>query len=96
MGAGRLLAVLAAALALAEGHRICTSLTCPEPNGLFAHPTDCHRYVKCSNGHAYAENCPANLHFNEASGSCDYAKNANCDINKRLEAEGCSLHAPQG
>ncbi|XP_042889208.1 uncharacterized protein LOC122264399 [Penaeus japonicus] len=95
MGAGRLLAVLAAALALAEGHRICTSLTCPEPNGLFAHPTDCHHYVKCSNGHAYAETCPANLYFNEASGSCDHPENAKCDINKRLETEGCSLRSPK-
>ncbi|XP_063611351.1 uncharacterized protein LOC134785035 [Penaeus indicus] len=96
MGTSRFLAAVVAALALAastEGLSICTTLTCPEPNGLFAHPTDCHRYVKCANGHAYVETCPANLHFNEASGSCDYAENAKCDITKRLETEGCSLRS---
>ncbi|XP_037775740.1 uncharacterized protein LOC119572876 [Penaeus monodon] len=93
MAAGRVLALLAAALALAEGHSICTSLTCPDPNGLFAHPTACHRYVKCVNGHAYVETCPANLHFNEASSSCDYPENAKCDITTRLETEGCSLRS---
>ncbi|XP_047472859.1 uncharacterized protein LOC125027766 [Penaeus chinensis] len=96
MGTSRFLAAVVAALALAastEGLSICTTLTCPESNGLFAHPTDCHRYVKCANGHAYVETCPANLHFNEASGSCDYAANAKCDITKRLETEGCSLRS---
>ncbi|XP_042889196.1 balbiani ring protein 3-like isoform X1 [Penaeus japonicus] len=98
MGTSSVLGVVVAALVLAastEGRRVCSPLTCPEPNGLFAHPTDCHRYVKCMNGHAYAENCPANLHFNEASGSCDHPENAKCDINKRLETEGCSLRSPK-
>ncbi|ROT81124.1 hypothetical protein C7M84_000115 [Penaeus vannamei] len=57
-------------------------------------PTDdCHRYVKCAHGHAYVETCPANLHFNEASGSCDHAENAKCDITERLETVGCSLRS---
>lgn len=96
MGTGRFLAAVVAGLALAswtEGLSICSTLTCPEPNGFFAHPTDCHRYVKCAHGHAYVETCPANLHFNEASGSCDHAENAKCDITERLETVGCSLRS---
>ncbi|VDN82685.1 unnamed protein product, partial [Brugia pahangi] len=49
---------------------------CPEPNGLFPHPTDCHLFIQCSNNNAHVKQCPATTFFNEANKACDHMTNA--------------------
>ncbi|EJW84938.1 hypothetical protein WUBG_04148 [Wuchereria bancrofti] len=49
---------------------------CPEPNGLFPHPTDCHLFIFCGNSNAYVKQCPANTFFNDAIKVCDHMTNA--------------------
>ena len=53
---------------------MCHKLDCPDVDGFYAHPIDCHKYVKCTNGKAFTEVCPANLHYNSARGMCDHKK----------------------
>ncbi|EJW73471.1 hypothetical protein WUBG_15625, partial [Wuchereria bancrofti] len=49
---------------------------CPEPNGLFPHPTDCHLFIQCGNNNAYVMQCPATTFFNDAIKVCDHMTNA--------------------
>ncbi|XP_071524586.1 uncharacterized protein [Panulirus ornatus] len=86
-------AVLAFLMVLqsSSGVHLCKSFKCPKPSGFFAHPADCHSYVKCSNGRPYVKHCAANLHFNELLGGCDFPSLAQCNVTKRYEEVGCSL-----
>ncbi|XP_068233855.1 zinc metalloproteinase nas-4-like [Palaemon carinicauda] len=45
---------------------------------LFRYPGNCQKYYQCSNGQAFAMDCPAELHFNEDGMYCDYPSLANC------------------
>lgn len=53
-----------------------SGLTCPQPSGLFSHPTDCHKFVQCANGIPYEMNCPPTTYFNEQIQVCDHMYNA--------------------
>ncbi|XP_055599528.1 uncharacterized protein LOC129748798 [Uranotaenia lowii] len=45
----------------------------------FRHPTDCRRYIVCSNmGRSQIFSCPANLAFNTALNACDWERNVKC------------------
>ena len=54
---------------------MCHKIECPDIDGYYAHPIDCHKYVKCTNNKAYIEICPANLHYNSLKGMCDFKDN---------------------
>ncbi|XP_037509658.2 uncharacterized protein LOC119386423 [Rhipicephalus sanguineus] len=57
---------------------------CKSKFGLFRHPTDCNRFVHCSNSVPFIKKCPANLHFNERIMVCDWPYRAGClmDVKK--------------
>ena len=56
---------------------------CPIPDPkfvvFFAHPSDCQRFFKCSNGVAHCKTCPANLHWNTELNTCDFPFRAGCN-----------------
>jgi hypothetical protein len=56
---------------------------CRFPDGeystFFPHPNDCHWFIYCSHGLAYCKECPADLHWNVESETCDYPYRAGCD-----------------
>ncbi|XP_041349174.1 SCO-spondin-like [Gigantopelta aegis] len=43
---------------------------CPAPNGFFAHPTDCRKYIQCSNNNRYVMSCPTTTKWNSDTTSC--------------------------
>ncbi|KAG5869716.1 hypothetical protein JTB14_023901 [Gonioctena quinquepunctata] len=43
-----------------------------------AYPYDCTKYYMCTDGNKELKNCPEGLHFDGATGSCDYIDIANC------------------
>ncbi|NSL89242.1 chitin binding domain-containing protein [Chitinophaga sp. Mgbs1] len=45
---------------------------------LIPHPDDCSKYFKCHNGEAIEFTCPAMLHFNPTTQTCDWPENAGC------------------
>ncbi|MFF9015751.1 carbohydrate-binding module family 14 protein [Streptomyces sp. NPDC014870] len=49
---------------------------CPTPSGLFPNPENPRGFYHCSNGYAYAKECPANLHFNPTLLVCDWPEHA--------------------
>ncbi|CAL4067014.1 unnamed protein product, partial [Meganyctiphanes norvegica] len=53
-------------------------LTCPKPNGLFPHPRDCHKWVKCVDSFLFVKDCPDGLQFNPVERKCDWPNIANC------------------
>jgi len=55
--------------------------TCPSPNGLFPHPTNCHQFYSCANNVPFIQSCPDPLHFNPA-GHCDWQEMAGCSGKK--------------
>ena len=48
-----------------------TASLCPELNGWFPHPNDCHKFILCFHGKANVRACPANL-------SCDRPQKYPC------------------
>ncbi|XP_065571763.1 chitin-binding domain protein cbd-1-like isoform X1 [Artemia franciscana] len=53
---------------------------CPEPNGLFANPLDCHSFYQCANNTPQFQFCPGNLHFSAEEEQCLDPSEANCQI----------------
>lgn len=65
--------------------------TCPQvddPNQivLIANSNSCMDYYVCYHGHAIGMHCMDHLHFNLATGKCDFPENANCKVSY-IEAE---------
>jgi len=50
-----------------------------KPDGNYPHPTNCTKFITCSNQRKYEMNCPHGLHFNSNLLMCDYPANANCN-----------------
>ncbi|PIC19343.1 hypothetical protein B9Z55_024927 [Caenorhabditis nigoni] len=48
-------------------------------NGVHVKESCTHQFYRCENGRAFAETCPADLVYNKATATCDYADN--CDRN---------------
>ncbi len=50
---------------------------CPEPNGMFPHP-DCTKFYLCVSDKPIVMDCPAGLHWNDKTKSCDWPQNVGC------------------
>jgi len=51
-----------------------------KPNGDYQHPSECSKYVTCSNAMEYVMKCPENLVFNPTIDKCDYKENTKCQV----------------
>ena len=47
-------------------------------SGLYSHPKNCEKFVQCSNGYTYVQECPAGLLFNSSRLYCDWPANVTC------------------
>lgn len=54
---------------------------------LLPNPDDCGKFYECNGGISYEFDCPSELHFNPATGTCDKPENVNCEP-KDEEEEG--------
>jgi hypothetical protein len=55
------------------------AFTCSgKPDGLYADPKDCSKYIQCATGTAYSFTCPNALYFNPQQGYCDHPANVAC------------------
>ncbi|XP_042875684.1 uncharacterized protein LOC122255573 [Penaeus japonicus] len=52
--------------------------TCPEQQGMYAHPRDCSKFVSCANSQPSTSSCPPPLVFNAAKKVCDWSDNVQC------------------
>ncbi|MEV0364726.1 carbohydrate-binding module family 14 protein [Nocardia fusca] len=75
LGSALTLGAASAALAEDTGLHI-AAFDCPEPDGLFPHPTDVTRYVECSNNVAVVRSCPNGLNWNRNGQYCDWPASA--------------------
>ncbi|XP_055940819.1 protein obstructor-E-like [Argiope bruennichi] len=53
-------------------------LQCPDDDGLFRHPVNCHTFYRCRKGRIYEYDCPVGLVFNYDEKRCDYKSNVQC------------------
>lgn len=60
-------------------------LTYCTEGSLRASSTDCGAFEMCAGGEWQTIRCPNGLHFNEELKSCDYPKNAKCNVEGRTE-----------
>lgn len=43
---------------------------CPLPDGLFADPESCRKFIICAGGHPFTQNCPPSLYFDDIKKFC--------------------------
>ena len=55
------------------------TLTCADPNGIYAYPGDCSKYYQCGHGTPYVYTCPSGTLFNDQIKTCDWAANVVCN-----------------
>ncbi|CAL1288221.1 unnamed protein product [Larinioides sclopetarius] len=53
-------------------------LQCPDEDGIFRHPVNCHTFYLCKKGRIYEYECPIGLVFNYGEKRCDYKSNVQC------------------
>ncbi|VDO62779.1 unnamed protein product [Onchocerca flexuosa] len=53
-----------------------SNVECPEPYGIFKHPTDCRSFIHCAHNYAYVFHCPPKTFFNDEIKVCDHLWNA--------------------
>lgn len=56
-------------------------VSCPKPNGLFRHETDCRKYINCWKGRPHVQTCADGTLFSAALGTCDHAYKVDCHGN---------------
>jgi len=56
--------------------------SCPKGESLQPHPTDCARYVKCSNAGVFSCACGMNQAFDRKEGICNHASLVKCPKNR--------------
>ena len=59
-------------------------------DGDYQHPSECSKFVKCSNSMEYVMSCPSELVFNTKIDACDYKANVYCLV---PVAENAEFHA---
>ncbi|KAI3388464.1 hypothetical protein SNEBB_009645 [Seison nebaliae] len=52
---------------------------CGRPDGYYAHPLDCRKYVICSQGFHHSHVCPPGEHFNEKTKCCSPCGSFSCN-----------------
>ncbi|KNC24176.1 hypothetical protein FF38_11145, partial [Lucilia cuprina] len=57
----------------------CEGVCCGKPNGSKLSGETCQQFIVCQNNQQVIFECPNNLHYNSATGSCDFPENAKCD-----------------
>lgn len=54
-------------------------ITCPsDASGLYPHPHDCTKFLQCSNGATYIQDCGPGTAFDSVRLLCDYKHKAKC------------------
>jgi len=46
--------------------------------GIYSHPTNCEKFIQCSNGYTYVQECPSGTLFNSSHLYCDWPENVTC------------------
>ncbi|XP_036221756.2 uncharacterized protein teq isoform X3 [Bactrocera oleae] len=58
---------------------------CPSgASGLYSHPTDCTKYLRCDNGITYVMDCGPGTAFNAALEVCDFKDKVDCSQNAQI------------
>ncbi|KAF9917571.1 Cytidine deaminase 5 [Lobosporangium transversale] len=53
---------------------------CPEPNGMYKNPKDCHSFYICRDGVARLGKCSGGFEWNDEDKICDFPEDARCKI----------------
>lgn len=54
---------------------------CPEATQkFFPHPNNCSLFIECNFGEYSVLECTEDLHWNDATGYCDFPRYANCEV----------------
>lgn len=48
------------------------------PDGNYADPNDCSKYISCNGGVLFSRSCSPGLYWNQAVGICDWPANVQC------------------
>ena len=56
-----------------------SGVLCSDPNGLYAHSTDCQKYYQCAHGTPYEYTCGSGLLWNDGIKACDWEANVECN-----------------
>ena len=65
------------------------NLVCPLVNGEFAHPTNCKKWIHCSNSIPHVKDCPKDLEFDPTMKACNWPKKTTCISD--LESDNCEV-----
>ncbi|XP_041347989.1 uncharacterized protein LOC121367716 [Gigantopelta aegis] len=57
-----------------------TEISCPEPFGMFNHPSDCSKFLNCFDNIPHVMACPGGTLFNAERGYCDFEVNVQCPV----------------
>lgn len=53
-------------------------ITVCSQDGLFRHPSDCSKFVRCVSGHMYEQSCPQGLFYSSACKCCNWPNQSDC------------------
>ena len=60
------------------------TVSCIDPNGFYAHPSDCQKYYQCAAGTAYEYTCAAGTLWSTTINACDWEANVQCNSGNQL------------
>ncbi|XP_061402940.1 uncharacterized protein LOC133338851 [Musca vetustissima] len=76
----------------------------PGANGLYPHPQDCEKFLQCSNGQTFIQNCGPGTGFDSLRLVCDYKEKVHCgsgsiwgihtDVTTTVQQHGHTQHTP--
>ncbi|KAI8040744.1 hypothetical protein M5D96_006687, partial [Drosophila gunungcola] len=66
-------------------------LSCSSGNSYLPHPTNCHKFIQCSNGNEFIMDCPANLYWDYQNLACSREPSVcyNSEENAKPEEKTC-------
>ncbi|XP_054735458.1 uncharacterized protein LOC129242688 isoform X3 [Anastrepha obliqua] len=68
-----------------SGDSIQSAICSTSESGLYPHPTDCTKYLRCANGISYVMDCGPGTAFNAALEVCDFMDKVDCSTNRHLD-----------
>ncbi|XP_053957248.1 uncharacterized protein LOC128862566 isoform X3 [Anastrepha ludens] len=68
-----------------SGDSIQSAICSISESGLYPHPTDCKKYLRCANGISYVMDCGPGTAFNAALEVCDFMDKVDCSTNRHLD-----------